>query len=82
MVWSYFQWVHICSVVGWEAAISDVGVELIIGADVESGDIRKGEASGMGPIRDVLGWGIQGTYGEGVVFGRNDGRVGREKELR
>jgi hypothetical protein len=30
-----------------------------------------GSEGGTGGVRDVLGWGIQGSYGEGIVFNRD-----------
>lgn len=46
---------------------------------VEVGGIVEGEGEGEGgvaPVRDILGWGIQGTYGEGVIWNRDEGMVG------
>lgn len=31
---------------------------------------------GVGPVRDVLGWGIQGSYGEGLIWNRDLGGLG------
>ena len=42
---------------------------------VEVGFVGEGDG-GMAPVRDVLGWGIPGTYGAGVVYGRGEDAVG------
>ena len=35
------------------------------------GEASNDHAGEVGPVRDILGWGIQGSYGEGVIFNRD-----------